>query len=275
MKLNKKLFLYISVFAAALIISSCNTNTEKNDTKVSEAEETETKAVKADAKSETLLKIVEQLPENQWMHPFELPELAYAYDALEPVIDAKTMKTHHSKHHAGYTKKANAAIEDNRLADTPLVQTFAEIEKYPAALRNNGGGYYNHRLYWTFMTPGGSEFEGEIAKTINSEFGSFEAFKKDFEKAAATQFGSGWAWLVLKTDGKLAITNTPNQDNPLMQTAEVNGIPLLNIDVWEHAYYLKYQNKRGDYISEYWNVLNWPAVNERYLAAKEAISKLQ
>jgi superoxide dismutase, Fe-Mn family len=275
MKLNKsRFFIYLSVFAAALIISSCNTNTEKNDTKISEAEKTEKTADKADAKSESLLKIMEQLPENQWVHPHELPELAYAYDALEPTIDAQTMETHHSKHHAGYTKKANAAIEENGLTDTPLVQSFAEIKKYPAALRNNGGGYYNHRLFWTFMTPGGSEFEGEIAEAIQNEFGNFEAFKKDFEKAAATQFGSGWAWLILKSDGKLAITQTPNQDNPLMQTAEVNGIPLLNIDVWEHAYYLKYQNKRGDYISGYWDVINWPAVNERYLSAKEVISNL-
>lgn len=224
-------------------------------------------------KEEMLLKIVSQLPENQWTSPYELPELGYAYDALQPVIDAKTMEVHHSKHHKGYTKKTNAAIEENKLSEVPLVQLFARMNNYPDAVRNNGGGYYNHNLFWTFLIPGGSDFQGDIAEAIKAEFGSLEAFQSEFEKAAATQFGSGWAWLILTPEGKLAVTNTANQDNPLMSTTEQNGIPLLNLDVWEHAYYLKYQNKRGDYIKSFWDILNWKEVNERYKTAMSVIEQ--
>jgi Fe-Mn family superoxide dismutase len=218
-----------------------------------------------------LLSVIEKLPEYQWKYPFSLPELPYGYDALDPVIDATTMETHHSKHHNGYTNKTNTAFEDNNLKEIPIIKVFSEIHKYPDFVRNNGGGFYNHNLFWTFLTPGGSEFKGEIADAIIAEFDSKEKFMSQFEKAAATQFGSGWAWLVMKADGKLAVTQSANQDNPLMPTAKVQGIPLLNLDVWEHAYYLAYKNKRTSYISNFWKIVNWETVNERYLMAKKVI----
>mgnify|MGYP006430312169 CR=1 FL=1 len=276
MKLKQiSFFITATLISGSLFLNSCKSE-EKTETEENKPDKTETREeIKTESKSEALLKIIALLPENQWTHPYELPELPYEYSALEPFIDAQTMETHHSKHHAGYTKKTNAAVESQSIEATPLAQSFAEIEKYPDAMRNNGGGYYNHRLFWTFLTPGGSEFSGEIAEAVKETFGNLKAFKKDFENAAATQFGSGWAWLVMKADGELVITQTPNQDNPLMATAEINGIPLLNIDVWEHAYYLKYKNKRGAYISNFWEAVNWESVNERYLAAKEVINQLQ
>jgi Fe-Mn family superoxide dismutase len=197
--------------------------------------------------------------------PFQQPVLGYSYNALEPYIDAQTMEIHYSRHHAAYTKNFNTAVIDNKLEGKSIEAIFANVSNLPVTIRNNGGGYYNHNLYWEFMAPvAGGEPSGEIAKKINSDFGSFAKFKEEFSKAAAGQFGSGWAWLILK-DGKLQIITTPNQDNPLMDIAPVKGQPILNIDVWEHAYYLKYQNKRADYISAYWNVVNWKKVEERYL----------
>src|SRR5690606_13417751 len=174
---------------------------------------------------------------------FELPNLPYAFDALEPHIDAKTMEIHHDKHHAAYTNNLNAAIEGTDLAGLSIEEILVKGVDKPA-VRNNGGGFYNHNLFWETMSPnGGGEPTGELADAINAAFGSFEAFKDEFSKAAATRFGSGWAWLI-KKDGKLAVTSTPNQDNPLMPVAEVQGTPLLGLDVWEHAYYLNYQNRR-------------------------------
>jgi Fe-Mn family superoxide dismutase len=199
---------------------------------------------------------------------FILPDLPYAFDALEPYIDARTMEIHHDKHHAGYTNNLNAAIKGTDLENRSIVEILANISTAPMAVRNNGGGYYNHDLFWVVMSPdGGGIPGGELGADIVKTFGSFEAFKTEFSKAAATRFGSGWAWLVLTDDG-LVVTSTPNQDNPLMDIAEVKGVPLLALDVWEHAYYLNYQNRRPDYISNFWEVVNWNEISARYDFAK-------
>ncbi len=196
--------------------------------------------------------------------PYTLPELGYAYDALEPYIDAMTVEVHYSKHHAGYTRKFNDAVKEAGLEETGIKEIFREVSKYPAGIRNNGGGFFNHRLYWKCMSPeGGGDPSGELLKALVKSFGSMDDFRKIFTGAAARLFGSGWAWLVKTGDG-LEITSTPNQDNPLMDVADVQGFPLLALDVWEHAYYLKYQNRRTDYISAFWNVVNWDFVSGRY-----------
>lgn len=188
---------------------------------------------------------------------FKLPELDYYYTALEPYIDAKTMEIHHSRHHSAYTNNLNVAISNTEMENLSIEELLKNISKYPMAVRNNGGGYYNHNLFWKFMKPqGGGQPEGELLDAIKKSFGSFDDFRKQFSTAAATRFGSGWAWLV-KTPGGLVVTSTPNQDNPLMDIAEVRGIPILGLDVWEHAYYLKYQNRRPEYIEAFWNVINW------------------
>lgn len=195
---------------------------------------------------------------------FELPKLDYAYNALEPNIDALTMEIHHTKHHAAYTNNLNAALEGTPNAGKSIEELLAGISKLSVAIRNNGGGYYNHNLFWKVIGPnGGGKPSGDLLAAIEKNFGSFDAFKEEFAKAAATRFGSGWAWLVKQADGKLVITSTPNQDNPLMDIAEVKGTPILALDVWEHAYYLKYQNRRPDYISAFWNVVNWNEVAAR------------
>lgn len=196
---------------------------------------------------------------------FTLPELPYAHDALTPHIDTTTMQIHHGKHHAGYTNKLNAAIEGTDLADQSIEAILANVSQHSAGVRNNGGGFYNHSLFWSVMSPdGGGEPTGDLADAINAAFGSFEGFKDAFSKAAATRFGSGWAWLIKKADGTVAVTSTPNQDNPLMDVADDQGTPILGIDVWEHAYYLNYQNRRPDYISAFFNVVNWNKVSELY-----------
>jgi len=200
---------------------------------------------------------------------FELPNLPYETNALEPYIDAKTMEIHHGKHHNAYVTKLNDAIEGSEHEGKSLEELMHNISSAPTAVRNNGGGHYNHSLFWTIMSPqGGGEPSGELADAINEKFGSFAAFKEEFEKAAATRFGSGWAWLIKDGSGNLAVTSTPNQDNPVMDVADDQGTPILGLDVWEHAYYLKYQNKRPEYISEWWNVVNWNEVNRRFVAAK-------
>jgi Fe-Mn family superoxide dismutase len=199
---------------------------------------------------------------------FELPKLPYAYNALEPHIDARTMEIHHSKHHQAYVNNLNAAIAGTDLEKLSLEEILKNTSKHSAAVRNNGGGHYNHTLFWEIMSPnGGGEPKGELAQAINATFGSFAAFKEEFSKAGATRFGSGWAWLLVH-DGKLVVTSTPNQDVAIMDVAEVKGTPILGMDVWEHAYYLNYQNRRPDYISAFWNVINWDEVSRRYLAAK-------
>jgi Fe-Mn family superoxide dismutase len=195
---------------------------------------------------------------------FKLPDLTYDYNALERSIDARTMEIHHSKHHGGYTKKLNAAIDGTEWAEKPIEEILGNVSKISEAVRNNGGGFYNHSLFWQVMGPnGGGSPKGKIADAINDNFGSFENFKKEFSDAAATRFGSGWAWLV-KQNGKLVVTDTPNQDNPLMDLSEVKGLPILGLDVWEHAYYLRYQNKRPDYIAAFWDVVNWENVEKRF-----------
>jgi Fe-Mn family superoxide dismutase len=200
---------------------------------------------------------------------FELPALPYAHDALEPHIDARTMEIHHGKHHNGYTTKLNAAIEGTDLADKSIEDICANAGAAGGAVRNNGGGYYNHCLFWEVMSPnGGGNPSGDLGAAIDSAFGSFDAFKDAFSAAAATRFGSGWAWLIVKADGSLAVTSTPNQDNPLMDVADEKGTPILGLDVWEHAYYLNYQNRRPDYIGAFFNVINWDHVASRYAAAK-------
>lgn len=200
---------------------------------------------------------------------FELPKLPYAVDALEPHIDAKTMEIHHGKHHAGYTAKLNAAVEGTPLASKSIEDILKNLDMSNGALRNNGGGFYNHCLFWEVMGPnGGGQPSGALAEAINSAFGSFEAFKDKFSNAAATQFGSGWAWLCVHPGGKVEVCSTANQDNPLMPNIGCGGLPILGLDVWEHAYYLNYQNRRPDYIEAFFNVVNWAEVSKRYESAK-------
>ena len=200
---------------------------------------------------------------------FQLPELPYAYDALEPNIDARTMEIHHGKHHNGYTTKLNNAIAGTDLEGKSIEDILANVSSAGAGVRNNGGGFYNHCLFWEVMSPnGGGEATGAIGEAINTAFGSFENFKSEFAKAAATRFGSGWAWLCVQADGSLCVCSTANQDNPMMDTAECPGTPILGLDVWEHAYYLNYQNRRPDYISAFFNVINWDVVNAKFAAAK-------
>jgi Fe-Mn family superoxide dismutase len=195
---------------------------------------------------------------------FKLPELSYNYDALEPYIDAKTMEIHHSKHHSAYTNNLNAAISGTEMENLSIEELLKNSSKYPIAVKNNGGGFYNHSLFWKFMKPqGGGQPEGALLDAIKKSFGSFDDFRKQFSTAAATRFGSGWAWLV-KTPKGLVVTSTANQDNPLMDIAEVKGIPILTLDVWEHAYYLKYQNRRPEYIEAFWNVINWDYAAEMF-----------
>lgn len=199
---------------------------------------------------------------------FTLPALPYAPEALEPNFDKMTMEIHHGKHHNAYVTNLNAALAGKPEENLSIEEICKNISKHPMPVRNNGGGHYNHSLFWTLLAPNaGGNPTGDVASAIDKKFGSFDAFKEEFTKAATTRFGSGWAWLIVK-DGELAVTSTPNQDNPLMDVAEVKGTPILGLDVWEHSYYLKYQNKRPDYIAAFWNVVNWNKVAELYKAAK-------
>jgi Fe-Mn family superoxide dismutase len=200
---------------------------------------------------------------------FELPALPYATNSLEPHIDAKTMEIHHGKHHNAYVTKLNDAISGTASEGKSLHDLMSGISSLPAAVRNNGGGHFNHSLFWTVMSAsGGGTPSGELAAAIDAAFGSFDAFKTEFAQAAATRFGSGWAWLCVDDKGGLFVTSTPNQDNPLMDIAENPGTPILGLDVWEHAYYLNYQNRRPDYIAAFWNVVNWEEVSRRFADAK-------
>lgn len=200
---------------------------------------------------------------------FELPSLPYAHDALEPHIDARTMEIHHGKHHAGYTAKLNNAVSGTALEGQDIETILRGCDMDNKALRNNGGGYFNHNLFWQVMGPGGGGTPtGALAEAIDKSFGSFEAFKEAFGQAAKTQFGSGWAWLCVHADGELEVCATANQDNPMMPGIGCGGTPILGLDVWEHAYYLNYQNRRPDYVSAFFNVINWAEVSARYEAAK-------
>ncbi len=200
---------------------------------------------------------------------FQLPKLPYAYDALEPHIDARTMEIHHTKHHNGYTAKLNAAIEGTDLEGKSIENILTGLDMNNAAVRNNGGGFYNHSLFWTILSPnGGGKPSGDLAKAIDSAFGSFDAFKDKFTTAAGTRFGSGWAWLCVHKGGKVEVCSTPNQDNSLMPGVGCGGHPILGLDVWEHAYYLNYQNKRPDYIEAFFNIINWHEVSKLYASNK-------
>jgi Fe-Mn family superoxide dismutase len=199
---------------------------------------------------------------------FTLPALSYATDALEPHIDKMTMEIHHGKHHQAYVTNLNKALEGKPEANNSIDDIIKNISKYPMPVRNNGGGHYNHTMFWTLLSPsGGGEPTGALDDAIKSTFGTFADFKTKVNEAGATRFGSGWAWLIVTPDKKLAVTSTPNQDNPLMDIADVKGTPVLGIDVWEHAYYLKYQNRRPDYLAAIWNVINWNHVSELYTKA--------
>ena len=201
---------------------------------------------------------------------FELPALPYASDALEPYIDKATMEIHHGKHHNAYVTNLNAAVAGTDLEKKSLEEIMKNISKATPAVRNNGGGHYNHSLFWQLLkVNNGATPSGNLSSAIDKKFGSFDKFKEEFAKAATTRFGSGWAWLIVDGSGELQVTSTPNQDNPLMDVADVKGTPILGIDVWEHAYYLKYQNRRPDYIGAFWNVVNWDEVSKRYEAAKK------
>ncbi len=200
---------------------------------------------------------------------FKLPELGYAYDALEPNIDARTMEIHHTKHHNGYTNNLNNAIAGTDLEGKSIEAILANLDMTNGAVRNNGGGFYNHSLFWTVMNPEGKgRLSGALQDAINDAYGSFDEFKAVFSKAAGTRFGSGWAWLCVHKGGKVEVCSTPNQDNPLMPGVECGGTPILGLDVWEHAYYLNYQNRRPDYINAFFNVINWNEVEKRYDEAK-------
>ncbi len=199
---------------------------------------------------------------------FELPALPYATDALEPHFDKTTMEIHHGKHHNAYVTNLNKALEGHDMAGKSIEEILSNISKASPAIRNNGGGHYNHSLFWKLLSPtSAGKPSGDLAAAIEKKFGSFDKFKEDFAAAGVTRFGSGWAWLIV-ADGELAITSTPNQDNPLMDIADVKGAPILGLDVWEHAYYLKYQNRRPDFIAAFWNLVNWQEVEKLYAAAK-------
>lgn len=200
---------------------------------------------------------------------FELPQLPYAYNALEPNIDAQTMEIHHGKHHQGYTNNLNNAISGTDMDGKTIENILINLDMGNKAVRNNGGGFFNHSLFWNVMSPnGGGKPTGELAAAIDAAFGNFESFKEAFSTAAKTQFGSGWAWLCVHEGGKVDVCSTPNQDNPLMPGVACGGTPILGLDVWEHAYYLKYQNKRPDYVGAFWNVVNWEEVSANYAKGK-------
>jgi Fe-Mn family superoxide dismutase len=201
---------------------------------------------------------------------FELAPLPFANNALEPNFDALTMEIHHDRHHNAYVTNLNAAVTGTPLEEKTLLELFSTISTLAPAVRNNGGGHYNHDLFWNILSPtGGGAPIGTLGKAIDAKFGSFDAFKEEFKKASITRFGSGWAWLVAQKDGSVAVSSTPNQDNPLMDVADVKGFPVIGLDVWEHAYYLKFQNKRPDYVDAFWNVVDWNKAEARYLAAQK------
>lgn len=201
---------------------------------------------------------------------FELAPLPYANNALEPNFDALTMEIHHDRHHNAYVTNLNAAVTGTPLEGKTLLELFSTISTLAPAVRNNGGGHYNHDLFWNILSPtGGGEPVGTLGKAIDAKFGSFDAFKEEFKKASITRFGSGWAWLIAQKDGSVSVSSTPNQDNPLMDVADVKGFPVIGLDVWEHAYYLKFQNKRPDYVDAFWNVVDWNKAEARYLAAQK------
>ena len=244
--------------AIAFITMACNNQNQKSDQNEELTEETSVS--KDEAKTPT-----EKTKSIDADATFTLPDLPYAYDALSPYIDELTMRTHHGKHFQGYTNKLNKAIENTEFKDSSITEILSSIESSSTAIRNNGGGYYNHKLFFESLSPEPKlKPEGKLMAAIETDFGSYEAFVDEFSKTAGSVFGSGWAWLIKDENGKLAIVGTANQDNPLMSFAEKQGLPLMGIDVWEHAYYLNYQNKRGDYIEAFFSVLDWEYVENRF-----------
>lgn len=250
------------MIAAVFFLASCQQTTDRTDGNEQRAEET----IEVSETTESQVMNVEQqinLTMKDGM--YTLDPLPYAFDALEPHIDARTMEIHHGKHHQAYVNKLNDAIKDTELAGMNLEDIFQNMSKHPAGVRNNGGGHWNHSLFWQLLSPdGGGQPGGKLLEEIEAQFESFDKFQEKFNNAAATRFGSGWAWLIVDADGKLQVTSTPNQDNPLMDVADDRGVPILGLDVWEHAYYLNYQNRRPDYINSFWNVVNWAEVERRY-----------
>lgn len=219
--------------------------------------------------NKTFMKTKKISTEQKLVSPFVLPQLGYEYNALEPNVDAKTMDIHLNKHHAAYVANLNAAVKGTEMETIDLQDLFDNISQRPVAVRNNGGGHYNHSLFWKMISPnGGGLPTGIIMAAIEKDFGSYEKFKEAFENAAKSRFGSGWAWLSVDETGKLFVSSTPNQDNPLMDVSEKRGFPILCLDVWEHAYYLNYQNRRPDYVTAFWNLVSWPEVERRYLETK-------
>lgn len=245
--MKKRKFTFLTaLLLLGVAFTSCQQVQEKNESETNNNEQ---------QKSQTTMK--------DGMHT--LPELNYAYDALEPHIDARTMEIHHTKHHQAYINKLNDAIEGTDLANKNLEDIFANMSNHSVAVRNNGGGHFNHTMFWQVMSPdGGGNPGGKLMSAIEAKFESFDKFKEEFNTSAATRFGSGWAWLIVDSNGELHVTSTPNQDNPLMDVADVKGTPILGLDVWEHAYYLNYQNRRPDYVNAFWNVVNWAEVEKRY-----------
>lgn len=210
---------------------------------------------------------INTMSENTLKYPYELKALPYSYEALEPHFDKMTMEIHHSKHHKAYIDNLNKALQGTELEKTDLLDLFKNISKYSAAIRNNGGGHFNHTMFWQVLSPkGGGQPKGKLAEAINKKFVSFDNFKNQFNEAAKTRFGSGWAWLSVDAKGELFVSSTPNQDNPLMDVVDLKGTPILGLDVWEHAYYLKFQNRRPDYIETFWNIVNWEEVEKRFEA---------
>jgi len=250
-------YVLISLLAsAAIIFGSCSGSHEHYD-----------HAHVADSivKKEVFKFDISKLPEGSFSYPYELQELGYTFSDLEPVMDSVTVRVHYSKHHQGYVNKTNNAIAGTEFEGEKLLDIFQNITQYPTAVRNSGGGHFNHTLFWDILTPGGDSVpSGNLAAEIEKSFGSYEGFQDEFNTAAKGVFGSGWAWLAVDKDGKLFITYSKEQNNPLMEDAEKRGIPILGIDVWEHAYYLQYKNKRGDYVATFWKLINWNKVTERY-----------
>jgi superoxide dismutase, Fe-Mn family len=242
---NKKILLTGILLAGIILAGSCQLAGQRANERSRNQQQ----------KSETIMK--------DGQHT--LSDLPYAYNALEPHIDAQTMEIHHTKHHQAYVTNLNNAINGTDLTNKSLEEIFTNMSQHPVAVRNNGGGHWNHTMFWKVMSPnGGGKPSQRLLSAIESKFGSFENFRDEFNKAAATRFGSGWAWLIVDNNGQLQVTSTANQDNPLMDVADVKGTPILGLDVWEHAYYLKYQNRRPDYVSAFWNVINWQEVERRY-----------
>jgi superoxide dismutase, Fe-Mn family len=242
-----KATLFAAIIISGSMIISCSEPAKKTENQITNKENQQ--------KTEIIMK--------DGMHT--LPALAYAYDALEPHFDARTMEIHHTKHHQAYITNLNNAINGTALAEKSLEDIFASMSQHSAAVRNNGGGHWNHTFFWEILSPnGGGKPSGKLLSAIEAKFGSFDSFKEEFAKAGMTRFGSGWAWLLVDANGQLQVSSTPNQDNPLMDVADVKGTPILGLDVWEHAYYLLYQNRRADFISSFWNVVNWADVEKRY-----------